>query len=41
MYKLDFPDSMKITRIRHVSVLKPINLEALLMEDISDIDPKS
>ena len=40
-YKLDLLDSMKITRIRYVSVLKLVNLEAPLMKDIPDIDPKS
>ena len=40
-YKLNLLDSMKITRIRHVSVLKLVDLEALLMENIPDIDPKS
>ena len=32
---------MKITRIKYVSVLKPVNLEAPLIEDIPDINPKS
>ena len=40
-YKLDFPDSIKIIRIRHVSVLKLVDPEAPLIEDIPDIDPKS
>ena len=41
MYKLDFLDSMKITRIKYVSVLKLVDLEALLIKDIPDINPKS
>ena len=32
---------MRITRIYYVSVLKLPDPEALLMEDIPDIDPKS
>ena len=41
IYKLDFPDSMKITKIRYVSVLKLADLEAPLIKNILDIDPKS
>ena len=41
IYKLNFSDSIKIIRIRHISVLKLANLEAPLMKDIPDIDPKS
>ena len=41
IYKLDFPDSIKITRIRHVLVLELVDLEAPLMKDIPDINPKS
>ena len=40
MYKLDLPDSMKITKIRHM-VLKSADPGASLMEDMPDIDPKS
>ena len=40
-YKLDLPDSIKIIRIRHVSVLKLADPEAPLMEDMLDINPKS
>ena len=40
-YELDFLDSMKITRIRHVSVLKSADPEVSLMEDMPDINPKS
>ena len=32
---------MKITKIRHILVLKLADLEAPLIEDISDINPKS
>ena len=41
MYKLDFPDNMKITKIRHVSVLESADPEAPLIKDVPDIDPKS
>ena len=41
IYKLDLPDSMKIIRIRHVLVLKLADLEAPLIKDMLDIDPKS
>ena len=40
-YKLNFPDSIKIMRIRHVSVLKLADLEASLIEDMPDINFKS
>ena len=40
-YKLDLPDSIRITRIRHVSILESADPEAPLMENIPDIDPKS
>ena len=32
---------MKITKIRHILVLKLVDLEAPLMENILKIDPKS
>ena len=41
IYKLDFPDSMKITRIKHISVLKLVDSEAPLIKDIPNINPKS
>ena len=41
IYKLNFPDSIKIINIRYVSVLKIADPEAPLMEDVPDIDPKS
>ena len=40
-FQLDLPDSMRITKIRHNSVLKLADLEISLMEDILDINPKS
>ena len=40
-YKLDLPDSIKITRIRHISVLKLVDPEVPLIKNISDINPKS
>ena len=41
MYKLDFLDSMRITKIRYISVLESTDPEAPLIKDISDINPKS
>ena len=41
MYKLDFPDSIKIMRIRHILVLKLVDLEAPLIKNVLDIDLKS
>ena len=40
-YKLDLSDSIKITKIRHILVLKLANPETPLMENISDINLKS
>ena len=40
-YKLNLPDSMKIMRIRHILVLKLIDPEAPLIENIPGINPKS
>ena len=40
-YELDFPNSMKITKIRHILVLELVNPETPLIKDISDINPKS
>ena len=40
-YKLNLSDSMRITRIHYILVLKLADLEAPLMKDISDIDPKN
>ena len=41
IYKLDFPDSMRIMRIQYVLVLEPADSEAPLIKDILDINPKS
>ena len=41
MYKLNLPDSIKITKIRHISVLKLADPEAPLIKNIPDINPKS
>ena len=41
IYKLDFLDSIKITRVRHILVLKLADLEASLIKDISGINPES
>ena len=40
-YKLNLPDSIKITKIQHISVLELADLAAPLIEDVPDIDPKS
>ena len=41
IYKLNLPDSIKIMRIKYISVLKLVDSEAPLIKNISDIDPKS
>ena len=41
MYELDFLNSIKITRIRHILVLKLVDPEVSLIENIPDINPKS
>ena len=41
IYKLDLSDSMKITKIRYVAVLKSADPKAPLIENIPDINPKS
>ena len=41
IYKLDFPDSMRIIRIRYILVLKLVDPDIPIIKDISDIDPKS
>ena len=41
MYKLDLPDSMRITRIYYILVLKLVDPEASLIKDIPDIDSES
>ena len=40
-YKLNFPDSMRIIRIRYISVLELVDSEAPLIKNIPDINPKS
>ena len=41
MYELDLPDSIRIISIRHILILKLADLEAPLIKDVPDIDPKS
>ena len=41
MYKLNLPDNMRITRIRHILILKLVDPEAPLIKNIPDINPKS
>ena len=41
IYKLDLPDSIKITRIRYILVLESADLEAPLIKDILDINSES
>ena len=40
-YKLNLPDSIKIIKIKYVSVLELADPEAPLIEDIPDINPES
>ena len=40
-YKLNLPDSIKIIRICHVSVLKLVDPEVPVIKDVLDINPKS
>ena len=40
-YKLDLPDSIQITRIRHVLILKLVDPEAPLIKNILNINLKS
>ena len=40
IYRLNLPDSTRITRIRYILVLKLIDLETSLMENILDINSK-
>ena len=40
-YKLDFLESMRITRIHHILVLELVDPEASLIKNIPDINPKS
>ena len=41
IYKLDLPDNIRITKIRYILVLKLVDLEAPLIKNIPDINPKS
>ena len=41
IYKLNLLNSIKITKIRHVSVLKLADSEVLIMKEIPDINLKS
>ena len=41
IYKLNLPDSIKITRIHYILVLKLVDPEAPLIKNILDISPKS
>ena len=41
IYKLDLSDSIKIIKIRYISVLELADLKAPLIENIPDIDPES
>ena len=40
-YKLDLSDSMRVTRIYYILILKLADPEAPLIEDIPDINPKN
>ena len=40
-YKLDLPNSIRITRIYYILVLKLADPEVPLIKDIPDINPKS
>ena len=41
IYKLDLSDSIKITKIKHVLVLKSADLDIPLIGDVPDINPKN
>ena len=41
IYKLNLSDSIKITRIRHILVLKLVDLEVPLIKNILNINLKS
>ena len=41
MYKLDLPDSIRITRIYYILVLKLADPEAPLIKNILNIDPEN
>ena len=40
-YKLNLPNSIRITKIQHISVLKLVDPKTLLVKDIPDINSKS
>ena len=41
MYRLDFPDSMRIMKIWYILVLELVDPEAPFIKNIPDINPKS
>ena len=41
MYKLDLLDSIRITKIRYILILKLVDSEAPLIKNMPDIDPES
>ena len=41
IYKLDLPDSIRITKICYILVLELADLDTALMENMPDIDPES
>ena len=41
MYKLNLSDSIKITNIKHILILKLADPEASLIKNILDINPES
>ena len=41
IYKLNLPNSIKITKIKHILVLKLADPEVPLIKDIPDIDSES
>ena len=41
MYKLDLPDSIRITKICYILVLELVDPETPLIKDIPEINPKS
>ena len=40
-YELDLPDSIRITKIRHILILKLVNPEVSLIKNILNINFKS
>ena len=41
IYKLDLPDSIRITRIYYILVLTLVDSEVSFMKDVPDSNPKS